>query len=61
MNARPRPSGRGSPLRQFSPASAALTGRGIGVPCTRLANLILAPKQERQRIGARFGQSIVTD
>jgi hypothetical protein len=23
-----------------------------GVPCTRLANLILAPKQERQRIAA---------
>ena len=33
-----------------SPPEKAETTIPRGVPCTRLANLILAPKQERQRI-----------
>jgi soluble lytic murein transglycosylase-like protein len=55
-----------------SPPEKADTTIPQGVPCTRLANLILAPKQERERIAAAFnwqliclrarlGQSIVTD
>ena len=60
-----------------SPPEKADTTIPQGVPCTRLANLILAPKQERERIAAyiprwgiqlaahlsesRLGQSIVTD
>jgi len=35
-----------------SPPEKADTTIPQGVPCTRLANLILAPKQERQRIAA---------
>jgi hypothetical protein len=35
-----------------SPPEKADTTISQGVPCTRLANLILAPKQERQRIAA---------
>ena len=35
-----------------SPPEKAETTIPQGVPCTRLANLILAPKQERQRIAA---------
>ena len=35
-----------------SPPQKAETTIPQGVPCTRLANLILAPKQERQRIAA---------
>jgi len=35
-----------------SPPKKADTTIPQGVPCTRLANLILAPKQERQRIAA---------
>ena len=35
-----------------SPPEKADTTIPQGVPCTRVANLILAPKQERQRIAA---------
>jgi hypothetical protein len=37
-----------------SPPEKAETTIPQGVPCTRLANLILAPKQERQRIAAHI-------
>ena len=37
-----------------SPPEKAETTISQGVPCTRLANLILAPKQERQRIAAHI-------
>src|SRR6202035_2843611 len=43
-----------------SPPEKAETTIPQGVPCTRLANLILAPKQERQRLAAyipRWGHS----
>jgi hypothetical protein len=39
-------------LASSSPPEKAETTIPQGVPCTRLANLILAPKQERQRIAA---------
>jgi hypothetical protein len=40
-----------------SPPEHAETTIPQGVPCTRLANLIRAPKQERQRIAAALGHS----
>ena len=52
----PAPSSEHAPVAQLDrapyPPEKADTTIPQGVPCTRLANLILAPKQERQRIAA---------